>query len=248
MTLPFQLSPAAAIFMAVALFVAAYVRGYSGFGFAALVVSAASLVTSPLHLVPVVLLADIAMTAQQVPSIRGQIDWRRAGTLFLGALVGVPLGVWGITQVGVDAARAAIAVYVLAMCALLLAGWRFRGHVGGPGHVGVGVISGVANGAAVGGLPVAVFFAAQPVSAATFRATLIAYFTALDLWSVPLMWRAGMVTGETVVATLISMPILVAGIWAGGRHFHRADPQDFRRFAIALLMVLALLGLVKSVI
>lgn len=248
MALPFDLSIGAAAFLAVAFFVAAFVRGYSGFGFAALVVSSASLVTNPLNLVPVVLIVDVLMTAQQAPSMRGHVDWRRAGALFAGALVGVPLGLWALTGIGVDAARAVIGVYVLIMCAALLAGWRFRGRVGSAGHIGVGVVSGMANAAGVGGLPVAVFFAAQPVAAAVFRATLIAYFTALDLWTVPLMWRAGMITGDTVQAAVMALPILVFGIWLGGRHFLTTAPQDFRRFAIYLLAVLATLGLLKSVI
>lgn len=248
MTMPFGLGPWELAYVAGALLVAAYVRGYSGFGFAALAVSAASLVTNPMHLVPVVILADIVMTAQQAASIRAHVDWRRTGTLFLGALAGVPLGVWALASVGVDTARAVIAVYVLAMCGLLLLGLRFRGHVGDAGHVGVGVVSGLANGAAVGGLPVAVFFAAQPVGAAQFRATLIAYFTLLDLWSVPMLAGAGLIGRDTLVATVLSLPILVVGIWAGGRHFHRAEPESFRRFAIGLLMVLAVLGLGKSVL
>ena len=38
------------------------------------------------------------------------------------------------------------------------------------------------------------------------------------------------------------------GIWAGGRHFLATDPQDFRKFAIGLLAVLAVINLVKVVI
>ena len=247
MNLPFDLSPLAAAFLAVTLLGAAFVRGYSGFGFAALVVSASGLVTNPLNLVPVVLLADVAMTAQQAAEIRGQIDWRRVGTLFLGALVGVPIGLWALTGIGIDAARAAISVYILLMCGLLLSGWRFQRVVGDGGHVAAGLVSGLANGAAVGGLPVAAFFAAQPVSAATFRATLIAYFTLLDLWTLPLMWQRGMITDQTLQATVLALPFMILGIWAGGRHFLSTEPQNFRRFAIWLLAVLAGLGLVKSV-
>jgi uncharacterized membrane protein YfcA len=248
MTLPFALDGVEVAFLGLALFVAAFVRGYSGFGFAALVVSAASLVTNPLHLVPVVLVLDVAMTVQQAPSLRGHIDWRRAGGLFAGALVGVPIGLWALTGIGVDAARAVIAAYVLAMCALLLAGWAFRGRVGTGGDVGVGVISGMANAAAVGGLPVAVFFAAQPVAASVFRATLIVYFTLLDLWTLPLMAYRGMITKDTLVASVLALPILILGISLGGRHFLKAAPQEFRRFAIGLLAVLATLGLLKSVV
>ncbi len=98
----------------------------------------------------------------------------------------------------------------------------------------------------MGGLPVAVFFAAQPISAATFRATLIAYFTLLDLWTLPNMWRADLIVRDTLIVTVVSLPLMSAGVWLGGRRFLSAAPQEFRRFAILLLAVLALLGLGKS--
>lgn len=248
MDLPFGLSGGAAAWLALAVLAAAFVRGYSGFGFAALVVSATSLVTSPLHAVPVVVVCDILMTVQQVPGIRAGIDWRRVGWLTLGTLPGVPLGVAVLSGIGTDAARAVIAGFVLLMCAGLWSGWSLPGRVGGAGHAGTGFLSGFANGAGVGGLPVAVFLAAQPVAAATFRATLVAYFTLMDLWSLPVMARAGMIEADTGRAVLFAAPLMVLGLWLGGRHFLKAEPASFRRFAILLLAGLSVLGLGKSVI
>lgn len=247
MALPFGLSPGAAAFLAFAVFAAAFVRGYSGFGFAALVVSATSLVTSPLHAVPVVIICDILMTVQQVPGIWGRIDWRRVAYLTLGTLPGVPLGVAVLSGIGTDMARAVIAGFVLLMCAGLWAGWSLPGRVGRAGHAGTGFLSGFANGAGVGGLPVAVFVAAQPVAAAVFRATLVAYFTLMDLWSLPVMARAGMIEADTGRAVLFAAPIMVLGLWLGSRHFLNAEPASFRRFAILLLAGLSVLGLAKSV-
>jgi uncharacterized membrane protein YfcA len=246
--IPFDLTPLAALWMAFAILGAAFVRGYSGFGFAALIVAAAGLVTNPLHFVPVVILADVLLTAQQARNIRADIDWRRVGTLFLGCLAGVPLGVWALTRTDPDTARAIISVYILAMCALLLTGWRLSRPAGTTAHVATGVVSGIANGAAVGGLPVAAFFAAQPIPAAAFRATLIAYFTLLDLWTIPLLWSQGLITGDTLLATALGLPLMVAGVHLGSRHFLQAAPQNFRRFAILLLAVLATLGLLRSLL
>lgn len=248
MALPFGLSPGAAAFLAFAVFAAAFVRGYSGFGFAALVISATSLVTSPLHAVSVVVICDILMTAQQVPGIWGRIDWRRVAFLTLGTLPGVPLGVAVLSGIGTDLARAMIAGFVLVMCAGLWAGWSLPGRVGGAGHAGTGFVSGFANGAGVGGLPVAVFLAAQPVAAPVFRATLVAYFTLMDLWSLPVMARAGMMETDTGRAVLLAAPLMVLGLWLGGRHFLSAEPASFRRFAILILAGLSVLGLVKSVV
>ncbi len=244
--IPFALTPLTAAFLALALFSAAYVRGYSGFGLSALVVSAASLVMNPLRIVPVVLICDIVLTIQQARGIRNEIDWRRTLTLFTGALIGVPLGIYALTQIPLNTARTLIAAFILLMSLGLLAGFHFTRPIGNKSHIAVGLFSGIANGAAVGGLPVAVFFAALPVSAATFRATLIAYFTLLDLWSVPLMWRAGLVTNETLIACAYALPLLIAGIHFGNRAFRKAEPTNFRRFAIFLLLTLSTLGLLKS--
>jgi uncharacterized protein len=93
-----------------------------------------------------------------------------------------------------------------------------------------------------------VFFAAQPIAAAAFRATLIAYFAALDIWTAPLLWSHGLVTRDSLVATALALPLMMLGIWLGGRHFFKAEPQEFRRFAILLLAGLAALGLVRSVL
>lgn len=246
--MPFDLGLGASLWMAVAIFGASWVRGYAGFGFAALVVSSAGLVTSPLHFVPVVVLADMILTAQQARGIWADIAWRRVMTLFGGALIGVPIGVVALSSLGIDTTRAIISAFVLLMCGLLWAGWSFRQSKGDAAHLGVGVISGLANGAAVGGLPVAVFFSAQPIAARTFRATVIAYFTLLDIWTIPNFWRAGLITQDTLVTTAISLPLMSLGVWLGTRRFVATGPSNFRRFAILLLATLAALGLLKSLL
>jgi uncharacterized protein len=244
---PFDLGSGGLVWMGVAVFVAAFVRGYSGFGSAALIISSSSLVTNPLNFVVVVTILDFLMTFQQWRGVRGHVDWGRILPLMAGALVGVPLGLWLLTGIGVDAARAVISIYVLVMCMILLRGWTMQRTAGRAAHAATGLVSGMANAAGAGGLPVAVFFAAQPIAAAAFRATLIAYFFALDLYTAPLLWTHGLVTWDSMRATAMALPLMIFGIWLGGRHFFRAEPQEFRKFAILLLAVLALLGLVRSV-
>ena len=244
--IPFGLTGLEAGLVALGMVVAGYVRGYSGFGFAALVMSSAALVTDPFPFVPVVILADVFMTAGQARGIWRHIDWRRVAPLFGGALLGVPAGVYAIQWVGVDLGRAVLSLFVLGMCAMLLRGWQIAPQAAAP-HAGVGLISGAANGMAVGGLPVAVFFTAQGLAPVVFRATVIAYFTALDLWSIPVMAQAGMITRDSFLATAMGLPFMLLGLWLGGRRFASTSPADFRRFAILLLAVLSALGLAKVV-
>lgn len=246
--MPFDLGSAALAWMAMAVFVAAFVRGYSGFGYSAMVIAASSLVTNPLNLVAVVVILETAMSLQAAKGAGPDIDWHRVRFLLAGAAVGLPLGLWVLTGVSEDSARAVVSAYVLVMCGVLLAGWRLQAQVRGAGNLAAGLISGLANAPGMGGLPVAAFFAAQPMQASVFRATLIAYFPLLDLYSAPLYFWAGLVSWDTLWASLIALPLTVAGNWLGGRHFFGSDPQEFRRFAVLLLAGLAGLGLVKAVL
>ncbi|MGL4282072.1 MAG: TSUP family transporter [Albidovulum sp.] len=241
-----DLSPGATVWMAVAILVAAFIRGYSGFGYSAIVIAAAGVVTNPLHFVATVVILESAMSLQAMRGIGPHIDWRRVWLMLAGAVVGLPLGLWALTGMSEVSARALIAGYILLMCGVLLAGWRLRGEVRGGGNLLVGLVSGVANAPGMGGLPVAAFFAAQPMAAATFRATLIAYFPLLDLYSAPLYWWHGLIGWHTLWIALAALPLTFLGNWLGSRHFLKTDPADFRRFAILLLAGLASIGLVRA--
>ncbi|PZQ95718.1 MAG: sulfite transporter TauE/SafE [Cereibacter sphaeroides] len=247
--MPFDAGLGAALWMAVVIFVAGFVRGYSGFGFSAIVIAASSVVMNPLHFVAVVVVLEFVMSVQAWRGAGPSVDWKRVLCLLAGAAVGLPLGLWALTEISENAARALISGYVLAMCVLLLVGLRLATEIrGAAANIGAGLVSGLANAPGMGGLPVAAFFAAQPMQASVFRATLIAYFPLLDIYSAPLYWWHGLVTWDTLWASLFALPLTLIGNWLGGRHFFGTDPQEFRRFAIILLAVLATMGLIRALL
>ena len=243
--MPFALDTGLAALLAFGLLGAAFVRGYSGFGFSAIFIALASLVTNPLPLIPVVFACEILMTAFQARGIRGHVDWSRVGWLLAGAAIALPFSVGVILSVGETTARVVVSGAILVMSLVLLSGWTLKARISGPGYGGVGLLSGVCNSAGIGGLPVAAFLSAQPIEAAAFRATMIVYLTGLDLITLPWLWAGGMVTKDTLVAVCLAFPILGLGVWLGGRRFLAASPTTFRRIAVFILLGLSLLGLLR---
>lgn len=244
--MPFDLGIAQIVWIVAVSTVAGVIRGYSGFGFSAIFLAGSGLVTNPVNLVPIVVIADIFLTAGQARSIRTEIAWRRIAWMGPGALIAMPFGIAAVGRMGDDAARLAISALILTMSAVLWTGWRTPAPLGGPAHLATGLVSGLAQGASLGGLPVAAFFAAQPIPAHAFRATIIAYFFLIDLVALPLMIRAGLVSLDTALATAICLPFMGFGVWFGSHRFRAAAPDDFRRHALLLLTGLALAGLARS--
>ncbi|WP_293573575.1 TSUP family transporter [Phaeobacter sp.] len=245
MPLPFDLSIGEGAFLAAALFAAAFIRGYSGFGFSAIFIILAALITNPLPLIPVVFACEIAMTAFQARGIRPHIDWRRTLALLAGAAIATVPSVALMARLDPEQARLVISALILALSLLLLSGWSLSRPIGTGGHVAVGMASGMANSAGVGGLPAAAFLTAQPIPPAVFRATMVVYLTGIDVMALPVMSAHGLVGPDTLWGVLLAFPVLGAGVWVGSRGFALASPTLFRRYVVTLLAGLAVLNIAK---
>ena len=233
----------------IVVFLAGIVRGYSGFGFSALCVASMSLILPPAQVVPVILMLEVAASVGMLPQVWRDVDWRALAWLCLGAIAGTPFGVVVLAQVPADAARIMISLLVLAASGLLLLGYRFRGERGPKGTLATGIVSGLVNGVgAVGGLPVVIFLLASAAGAAMSRAILVVYLLLTDIYATGLTLSQGLLTWELLGRWGIALPALFLGIALGSRHFLRAPPESFRRFTLALLIVLALLGLLRTLV
>jgi uncharacterized protein len=223
-------------------FGAAIVRGYAGFGFSLLAVTAISLALPPATVVPSIFLMEIAASLHLLPSVWREVHWRAIGLLLLGCLAATPWGVWLLATAPAAPMQVALGAVVLAAAALLYRGHALRAMPGRAATVATGAASGLLNGAfGIGGPPVVLFFFASPAGAAVGRASVIAYFLGTDTIGLAFMLRQGLVGREQLALALVFLPALAAGVWIGARGFRHADPDAFRRWTLSLLMLLAVL-------
>ncbi len=240
---PLQLAAAVLV-----VFGAALVRGYSGFGFSMLVVISLSLLRPPAEVVPMVVLLEVAASLRLLPAVWGDVDWRSLRWLLAGAAAATPIGVAVLASVPPDLMRVAVSVFVAVAVALLWRGFRLRRLPGGMATFTTGLVAGLFNGsAAIGGPPVILFYFSSPAGVAVSRASLIAYFLGTDLIAAGVAAAYGLISRALLLRTALLVLPLIAGVATGHRHFVRTNPESFRRFVLALLLALAVAGMLRAV-
>jgi len=230
-----------------AIFLAAVVRGFSGFGFSLLSITAISLILPVSQIVPSIFLLEIAASLNLIPGIWREIDWKSLRWLMLGYVVGLPFGAYALINAPADPTQIVLGLFVIVTSIMMLRGFRLEKTPGPTACTGTGVASGVLNGAfGIGGPPVVLFYFSTPGAAAIGRASVIFFFLFTDLLGILYFAWQGIVTQQSFVQFILWMPTLLIGIWIGAHGFRRMNQEAFRRWVLLILIALAAIGMVKA--
>lgn len=237
-----------AVYGIVCVFLAAIVRGYSGFGFSMLAVISLSLLLPPAQIVPTILMLEVAASLNLLPKIWKEVHWRSVGWLLAGCVVATPIGTWLLASMPAPPMQLALSVCVFGAAILLAQGFALKSTPGSVATVSTGMASGLLNGSfGIGGPPVVLFYFSTPAAVAVSRASVIAYFLGTDLAGLGFLGLEGLVTWDSLLRFALFLPALVVGVAVGHRSFKGADPTAFRKWVLRLLMVLALLSAVRAI-
>lgn len=233
----------------VVVFIAALVRGYSGFGSSALMVTSLTLVLPPAEVVPILLLLEIVASLSLLAPVWKDIPWRTLVWLLIGAALAMPVGFALLAALPASIMRAIVSALVLAASLAIWFGVRFR-TAPRAGHIfGAGLASGLANGTAgVGGLPVVLFSLSTVTQVAAARALVIVFLMLGDIYGTAVAAGNGLLNMQVAERAAVVCPSLFLGVWLGNRHFIKTSPDSFRRFTLLLLMFLSGLGLLRAVL
>ncbi len=231
----------------ICIFLASIVRGFSGFGFSLLSITALSLVLPPAQVVPSIFMLEVAASIRLLPEVWKDIHWCSLAPLIAGCLVATPFGVWLLANVPAPPMQMALGIFVLLSTILLWLGYALKAMPGRVASMAVGAASGLANGAfGIGGPPVILFYFASPAGNIAGRASLIAFFLATDVIGLAFQWREDLVTREAALMAAIFVVPLMLGIWVGTRGFKNADPKMFRKIVLLILAALAIISVLKG--
>ncbi len=226
--------------------VAGFMRGFVGVGSGMLMAPVFAILFGPLETVVMIILMELIVTVQLLPSVHRLIEWRVIVPMGIAATVFMPFGTWLLVTVDAELMARGIAAVVLIFVLLLMTGWRYQGPKRLGFTLGVGTVSGTLMAAtSLGNPPVMLYFLSSSDSAATNRANFTGYFCITLVTLLTLMVFRGLIVSAAVIRAAVMLPVFATAAWFGARYFRKANDKLYRRVALGLLLCVAVFGVLR---
>ena len=226
--------------------IAGFMRGFVGVGSGMLMAPVFAILFGPLETVVMVILMELIVTAQLLPSVHRLIEWRVIVPMGIAAAVFMPVGTWVLVTVDAELMARGIAAVVLIFVLLLMTGWRYQGPKRLGFTLGVGTVSGTLMAAtSLGNPPVMLYLLSSSDSAATNRANFTGYFCITLVALFTLMVIKDLIVSLAVIRAAMMLPVFATAAWFGARYFRKANDKLYRQVALGLLLCVAVFGVLR---
>jgi uncharacterized membrane protein YfcA len=223
---------------------AVLVRSVWGFGDGMLALPLLTLVIGFDQASPLMAMLSAVISVQLLHEQPQLVDKPGIARLVLGALIGVPLGLYLLVGMPVAWAHGLLGVLLTAFAIWSLLGSRSLRLKGWWLDIGFGVIAGASSAAFdIAGPPMLIYAAARGWTADELRVNLQAVFLPLSLLTLGGHAIAGLWTREVVMLAAMALPIVVLGLYLGPRLRARIE----RSGAWMIYLLILTLGIVELV-
>jgi uncharacterized membrane protein YfcA len=197
---------------------------------------------------PLMAMLALVMAAMILIKNLKTVRWDFSLRLILPALVGIPVGLYYLTQIDERIINAVLAAFIIIFSAARMV--KISKQINPPGIVtaAVGFVSGVLGGAYnTSGPPVIMLLSAKGMSPQAFRSTLQSFFfsTGVVIVAGHLLW--GNVTMDVFNYFWVGLPAVVIAFIAGEKLINRFDANRFYRWVYVLLILIGIALLIKAV-
>lgn len=227
------------LLIAVIIFFACFTQSVTGFGLA--------LVAMPLLVeqvgihtaAPLVALIGTTNSIGMLIHYRRALSLRSVWRLALTSLIGIPLGVFALSQINETTVRLILGIIVVAYAGYSLLAPSIPRLKHTVWAYGMGLFSGVLAGAYnTGGPPLIIYASAQDWETAEFKGNLQSLALFNSVMVIVSHALGGNFTGLVWQRYLIALPIIVIGLLAGFSLDRWVNPARFRLIVLGLLIVL----------
>ncbi len=226
---------------------AGLIRGFSGFGLSAFVMSLALTIIPPIELIPVCWWMEFFASVFMIKNGWKDSDKKISIILWLGAIFGLPIGIFLTTILDFQTSKICF-IFDIDFSINFIKNLKiqFLSTTAGTGFSGV--CAGVATGlASIGGMIVATYVLASQNSARQMRASLVLYImlnsitTFIFLIIFDVMDQKAFMRG-----VLLAFPSSI-GVVLGSILFMQKLEKYYRPFSLGLLISFSLVGLIRFI-
>ncbi|MEE9375666.1 MAG: sulfite exporter TauE/SafE family protein [Rhizobiaceae bacterium] len=231
------------------IFIAGMVRGFSGFALSAVVMAALVSILPPVELIAICWFLEFTASLFMVRGGIKDYDKFTVYGLVVGSASGAPIGYYLTNTLPIETSKIIALVIILVLAVLQLLKVRASILATKPGVILSGITAGIAAGlAGVGGMMTALYVLARDSSVETMRGSLIMYLFMMIPFGLFYQIYFGLMDIQAVIRGLIWVPVSFTGVIAGNMMFSQKYAPYYKPFCLALLMVLAAVGLARMVI
>jgi uncharacterized membrane protein YfcA len=234
------------LLFAILIFLASLVQGILGFASALLAVPLALLFLPKETVVSSMFMMGLTLNGFLSVRIRAPISYRPVLLLFVASLLGMPVGVWILRSIPMQAMQVLVGGLVLLFTALLQ--WRKLKLPQNPVLTGAaGFFSGLLNtSTSMSGPPVILLVAGQGLPKDQFRRTLVSFFFVSGLVAALMLVVSGVMTPHRVSYGVVAIPFAFLGGFVGDRLSARLPERPFRVLALAVLYLTGMYSILSG--
>jgi uncharacterized membrane protein YfcA len=218
--------------------IGAMIQGMVGFGFSQFALPLLVLFMLFDELIPIMVVLSLFLNIMMIRDLRKDVQVRRIWPLMLGGVFGIPIGTYLLLVANPNHLKVLIGflILVFGLAQLFNIRKRLKNERAAMGPIGFtgGVLQGSVT---MSGPPLILFFSNQGFTKQEFRASLVAFFLFMNLATLPFFLYAGRLTGAVLESSLILLPGLAIGTFAGAKLAHKIDEESFKKGVIVLVMI-----------
>jgi len=228
------------ILICLIVFLAGFTQGLSGFGSILLSLPLLAIFLDIKTVIPLVALMAFCITIILFIQLRKHLEWKKIYPLFLGALPGIPLGVFFLKKLDKDLIQWILGIILISYSLYSLFFRSTNKQMrGGWGYL-FGFFSGCLGGAlSAAGPPVIVYMSLQTWSKDTIKVTLQGFFLVSGAIVIFFQALSGLTTGIVLRYFLISVPLILLGTYTGSIFYGKIREKHYKK---VMLILLAFLG------
>ncbi len=235
------------VFLMIVIAISAFVQGVTSFGFSLIALPLLALWMPMREIVPLLVICSLVLNVMMLYSLYRHVAIRLIGMLLVGGVVGIPVGILLLNIVSGYTLKLAAGFVIVAVSLVLLSGKKFILKSPKRYYLPLGFVAGIMQGSlSLSGPPLVLFLSNQGVEKQTFRANLTAFFTAMNLLSLPGFLMSGVLNGPLLSMSLWALPGMIIGILLGGKVASWMPEDLFRRVSLVLMCLAGIMTIVTT--